>query len=77
MNPARSLAPALLSGGMVENLWLYWTATFIGTSIIATILGKDLANIALCIYFKKHCHFLSKTTYKTTYVAVEDVWQQR
>ncbi len=35
MNPARSLAPALLSGGMVENLWLYCTATFIGTSIIA------------------------------------------
>ena len=30
MNPASSLAPALLSGGMVENLWLYWTATFIG-----------------------------------------------
>ena len=23
MNPARSLVPALLSGGMVENLWLY------------------------------------------------------
>ena len=40
MNPARSLAPALLSGGMVENLWLYWTATFIGTSIIATIFRK-------------------------------------
>jgi aquaporin Z len=40
MNPARSLAPALLSGGMVENLWLYLTATFIGTSIIATIFRK-------------------------------------
>ena len=38
MNPARSLAPALLSGGgVVTNLWLYWTATFIGTSIIAFI----------------------------------------
>jgi aquaporin Z len=39
MNPARSLAPALLSGGGVAmtNLWLYWTATFIGTSIVAFV----------------------------------------
>ena len=34
MNPARSLAPALLSG-LVGDLWLYCTATFIGTSIAA------------------------------------------
>ena len=33
MNPARSLAPALLSGS-VGDLWLYWSATFIGTSIV-------------------------------------------
>jgi glycerol uptake facilitator-like aquaporin len=37
MNPARSLAPAVLSGVMT-NLWLYWSATFIGTSTIAIIL---------------------------------------
>ena len=38
MNPARSLAPVLLSGGgVVTNLWLYWTATFIGAAIIAFI----------------------------------------
>ena len=37
MNPARSLAPAVLSGVLV-NLWLYWSATFIGTSIVAVIL---------------------------------------
>ena len=36
MNPARSLAPALLSG-MVNDLWLYWSSTFVGTSIIAFI----------------------------------------
>ena len=36
MNPARSLAPALLSGEL-NNLWLYCTATFIGTSAIAVI----------------------------------------
>jgi aquaporin Z len=39
MNPARSLAPALLSG-ILTNLWLYWTATFIGTSIVALIFRK-------------------------------------
>ena len=39
MNPARSLAPALLSG-VLTNLWLYWTATFIGTSIVALALRK-------------------------------------
>jgi aquaporin Z len=39
MNPARSLAPAVLSG-VLTNLWLYWTATFIGTSIVAFLLRK-------------------------------------
>ena len=39
MNPARSLSPALLSG-VVINLWLYWSATFIGTSTIAFLLRK-------------------------------------
>jgi aquaporin Z len=40
MNPARSLAPALLSGTFA-NLWLYFSATFVGTSIIALVLrGK-------------------------------------
>ena len=39
MNPARSLAPAVLSG-VLANLWLYWTATFIGTSIVALFLRK-------------------------------------
>ncbi|MGN6823085.1 MAG: MIP/aquaporin family protein [Candidatus Nitrosocosmicus sp.] len=39
MNPARSLAPALLSGAF-SNLWLYWTATFVGTSIVAFTFRK-------------------------------------
>ncbi len=34
MNPARALAPALLSGEL-SNLWLYWTAPFVGTTIVA------------------------------------------
>jgi aquaporin Z len=33
MNPARSLAPTLLSG-ILGNLWLYWTATFIGVLVL-------------------------------------------
>lgn len=34
MNPARALAPALFSG-VFENLWLYWTAPYVGTVITA------------------------------------------
>jgi aquaporin Z len=33
MNPARSLAPALVSG-VLNNLWLYWSTTFIGISMV-------------------------------------------
>jgi aquaporin Z len=39
MNPARSLAPALRSE-VVNDLWFYWTATFIGTSIVDLALRK-------------------------------------
>jgi aquaporin Z len=39
MNPARSLAPALLSG-VYSDLWLYLTATFLGTSFIALMFRK-------------------------------------
>ena len=43
MNPARSLAPALLSG-TVSNLWLYWSATFAGSSIVALLCRKKFRN---------------------------------
>jgi len=36
MNPARALAPAIVSG-YLNDLWLYWTAPFIGTMIVALI----------------------------------------
>lgn len=40
MNPARALAPALLSGNLVD-LWLYLSAPFIGTMIAAFLFrGK-------------------------------------
>jgi aquaporin Z len=39
MNPARSLAPALLSG-VLGNLWLYWSATFIGSSAVAFVVRR-------------------------------------
>jgi aquaporin Z len=41
MNPARSLAPALVSG-MLNDLWLYWSATFVGTTVIAFALRKKM-----------------------------------
>ena len=46
MNPARALAPALLSGTF-SDLWLYWTAPFIGTIIAAFVFrGKFYAQRA-------------------------------
>ena len=43
MNPARSLAPALTSG-VLNNLWLYWSATFVGTSIVALLVRRKLGS---------------------------------
>lgn len=42
MNPARALAPALLSG-VLENLWLYWSAPYVGTIIVAFLFRKKFA----------------------------------
>ena len=40
MNPARALAPAILSGTF-GDLWIYWTAPFVGTTLIAFLFrGK-------------------------------------
>ena len=39
MNPARALAPALLSGAF-EHLWIYWTAPYVGTVIAAFLFKK-------------------------------------
>ena len=44
MNPARSLAPALVSG-ILNDLWLYWSATFIGTSFIALLFRRKFLQI--------------------------------
>ena len=44
MNPIRSLSPAIVTG-ITEDLWLYWSAPFIG-SVIAGL-----------IYHKKFSHF--------------------
>jgi aquaporin Z len=44
MNPARSLAPALTSR-VLGDLWLYWSATFVGTSIVALIIRKKFARL--------------------------------
>jgi len=39
MSPARALAPALLSGTF-ENFWIYWSAPYIGTIIVAFLFRK-------------------------------------
>jgi aquaporin Z len=39
MNPIRSLSPALFTGA-TEDLWLYWTAPFIGAAIVGIIYKK-------------------------------------
>lgn len=39
MNPARSLAPALLSNS-IGDLWLYFSAPFIGTILVAIICSR-------------------------------------
>jgi aquaporin Z len=39
MNPIRSLAPAVLSGS-VDDLWLYWSAPFVGAIIVAVFRRK-------------------------------------
>jgi aquaporin Z len=44
MNPARSLAPALVSG-YLNDLWLYWTATFVGAGIVGFIYRKKFAKL--------------------------------
>lgn len=45
MNPARSLAPALFSGVM-GDLWLYWSATYIGSLMIAMLWRKKSRRLA-------------------------------
>ena len=42
MNPARAFAPALLSGTM-NDLWLYWTAPYVGTIIVAFLFKGKFA----------------------------------
>jgi aquaporin Z len=46
MNPARSFAPAIVSG-VLTNLWLYWSATFVGTSIVAILVRKKFTRTTI------------------------------
>jgi len=41
MNPIRSFAPALVSG-VLDDLWLYWTAPFVGALIVGLVYLKKL-----------------------------------
>ena len=44
MNPIRSLSPAILSG-IPEDLWLYWSAPFIGAAIVGLVYQKKFFNL--------------------------------
>ena len=48
MNPARSLAPAVVSGYYID-LWLYLTAPFIGTTIVGLLLKKKFSLVMAII----------------------------
>ncbi|MCE9652751.1 MAG: aquaporin [Nitrosarchaeum sp.] len=47
MNPARALAPALVSG-VFDDLWLYWTAPFVGTIIVAFLFRNKFRSSNAC-----------------------------
>ena len=47
MNPARALAPAIVSGA-VSDLWLYVTAPFAGTIIVALLWRRKFAQQRSC-----------------------------
>jgi len=42
MNPIRSLSPAIVSG-MPNDLWLYWSAPFIGVAIVGLVYHKKFS----------------------------------
>jgi aquaporin Z len=42
MNPIRSLAPAIFSGA-IGDLWLYWSAPFVGSTIVGFIYRKKFS----------------------------------
>ncbi len=48
----RYLAPAVLSG-YVGDVWLYWTATFVGFAIVAMIYRKTILSKSKMIQRKK------------------------
>lgn len=52
INPMRYLAPAVLSGH-VGDVWLYWTATFVGSAIVAMIYGKTILSKSKMIQRRK------------------------
>lgn len=44
MNPARAFAPALFTG-VFDDLWLYWSATFVGTIAVAFLFRRKFASL--------------------------------
>lgn len=55
----RYLAPAVLSG-YVGDVWLYWTATFVGSAIVAMVYRKTILSKSKNIQRKKSNLLLSR-----------------
>lgn len=42
MNPIRSLSPAIIAG-IPDDLWLYWSAPFIGVALVSLVYRKKIS----------------------------------
>ena len=68
MNPARSLAPAIVSGYYID--WLYLTAPFIGTSIVALLLRIKFFYICRSCILIKLENIISKFSFSNLFSIV-------
>ena len=68
MNPARSLAPAIVSVYYID--WLYLTAPFIGTSIVALLLRIKFFYICRSCILIKLENIISKFSFSNLFSIV-------
>ena len=57
----RYLAPAVLSG-YIGDVWLYWTATFVGSATVAMIYRKTIQSKSKKLIQAKKSNFVSNSS---------------